>query len=602
IDPTTGILSGTPLNGDVGAINVTVTASDGTATVDDTFALAVANTNDGPTVSTVIADQYIHEDAAFSLDITQSNIGDQQAVLGNMAGTTLTTGVFGTGGAAFEAGVYNVVNMLSFASNTDITLNGDGSDQSWVFNIGNYIILGENVNVVLNNVGANSTVYWNALGDTSGGDGLGYATLGAGVDFKGVILADSYISIGDNAVVSGVGDSSGGLYSVNGAVNFGGNVTFEGNDQSAIEESAFSLDVSGNFADADVGDSLTFSATLENGDPLPSWLSIDATTGILSGTPDNSDLGAVNVTVTASDGTATVDDTFSLSVNSNTAPIATADTASVTEQNTIEIDVLANDTDADVGDSLTITGAYVPLGEGSVSIVGNKLVYDPEDDFPDLALNDTQNVAISYTISDGNGGTSSATATVTVTGDDSLIYLDNSSNSYTASASDNEIHGQGGDDTIDGGGGDDVIIGGDGDDNLYGGAGNDTFQVSVGDYYNDTFDGEEGDDKLEFVGSDLEIDLTLFNSGAIQNIEIIDINGSGSNNLRLSSDNVLDMTDVDNELFIDGGSDDSVEMSADFQSSGTHTSAEGVDYNHYYDIVTDSHLYINNNITDLVTF
>ena len=117
------------------------------------------------------------------------------------------------------------------------------------------------------------------------------------------------------------------------------------------------------------------------------------------------------------------------------------------------------------------------------------------------------------------------------------------------------------------------------------------------------FDGGDGEDILEFDGINLEIDLTVLDNGAIQNIEHINIDGSGSNNLRLSSDDVLDMTDGENKLFIDGGSDDHVEISDDFQNDGTiHTSDDGVDYNHYYDAGTDSHLYINNNITDLDTF
>ena len=115
------------------------------------------------------------------------------------------------------------------------------------------------------------------------------------------------------------------------------------------------------------------------------------------------------------------------------------------------------------------------------------------------------------------------------------------------------------------------------------------------------FDGGEGDDILEFDRSNLEIDLTVLDSGGIQNIERLDIDGSGSNNLRLSSDDVLDMTDSENRLFIDGGNDDHVEISKDFQSDGTET-VGGVDYHHYYDARTDSHLYINNNITDLDTF
>jgi hypothetical protein len=87
---------------------------------------------------------------------------------------------------------------------------------------------------------------------------------------------------------------------------------------STNEDAAYSYDASANFTDADVNDVLTYSATLADGSALPGWLSMDSTTGIISGTPLNGDVGSINVTVTAtgisgisvSDGyTLTVEDT-----------------------------------------------------------------------------------------------------------------------------------------------------------------------------------------------------------------------------------------------------------------------------------------------------
>ncbi|MFO1359056.1 putative Ig domain-containing protein [Plasticicumulans sp.] len=47
---------------------------------------------------------------------------------------------------------------------------------------------------------------------------------------------------------------------------------------------------SGTFADVDAGDVLTYSATLANGDPLPTWLTFNAATRTFSGTPANGDV------------------------------------------------------------------------------------------------------------------------------------------------------------------------------------------------------------------------------------------------------------------------------------------------------------------------
>ncbi|MBE4590733.1 cadherin-like domain-containing protein, partial [Vibrio navarrensis] len=86
---------------------------------------------------------------------------------------------------------------------------------------------------------------------------------------------------------------------------------------------------------------------------------------------------------------------------------ATDDTASGTEDGgVITIDVLANDSDVD-GDTLTITGATVPAEQGTVAIVDGKLEFTP-------AANFNGEATISYTISDGNGGTDTADVKVTV--------------------------------------------------------------------------------------------------------------------------------------------------------------------------------------------
>ncbi|TLY41158.1 MAG: hypothetical protein E6K59_09815, partial [Nitrospirae bacterium] len=88
-------------------------------------------------------------------------------------------------------------------------------------------------------------------------------------------------------------------------------------DQSGEAEALFSFQVPANtFADQDAGDTLTLSAILASGDPLPAWLSFDANTGRFSGTPASTDIGMLSVTVSAADsGNLSVTDTFDLIVN-----------------------------------------------------------------------------------------------------------------------------------------------------------------------------------------------------------------------------------------------------------------------------------------------
>ena len=85
-------------------------------------------------------------------------------------------------------------------------------------------------------------------------------------------------------------------------------------DQTASVGVLFSFVMSEDtFTDAD-GDPLTYSAALSNGNALPLWLSFAPATGIFSGTPGLNDSGRVLVTVTASDGLASVSDEFALTV------------------------------------------------------------------------------------------------------------------------------------------------------------------------------------------------------------------------------------------------------------------------------------------------
>ena len=99
-----------------------------------------------------------------------------------------------------------------------------------------------------------------------------------------------------------------------------------------------------------------------------------------------------------------MDSVFTWSV-ANPPPVAANDGPVTTNEDTpIDVDVLANDVDPD-GDALTVTLASA--ANGTVAIVGGVVTYTPNANF-----NGTDTV--SYTISDGEGGTSTATFDVTV--------------------------------------------------------------------------------------------------------------------------------------------------------------------------------------------
>ncbi|MBW4666543.1 MAG: DUF4114 domain-containing protein [Cyanomargarita calcarea GSE-NOS-MK-12-04C] len=89
-------------------------------------------------------------------------------------------------------------------------------------------------------------------------------------------------------------------------------------DQTTTDDKAFTFAIPENtFADIDAGDILSYSATLENGNPLPSWLSFNAATRTFSVTPTNN-VGSVNIKAIATDKSgASVNDIFTLTVKQN---------------------------------------------------------------------------------------------------------------------------------------------------------------------------------------------------------------------------------------------------------------------------------------------
>ena len=194
----------------------------------------------------------------------------------------------------------------------------------------------------------------------------------------------------------------------------------------ASEDVPVTLAVLANDSDAD-GDTLSIIAingtAISLGSPVAvagaGSVALNAD-GALTFTPLPNISGPQSFSYTVSDGTGrTATSTANLDIAAvNDGPVAAADTVATTEDTPVTFDVRANDSDLD-GDPLAViaingtaisVGAPVTVaGAGTVALNANgTLTFTP---LPDIS----GARSFSYTISDGNGGTATANATLNIT-------------------------------------------------------------------------------------------------------------------------------------------------------------------------------------------
>ncbi len=111
------------------------------------------------------------------------------------------------------------------------------------------------------------------------------------------------------------------------------------------------------YGEIDPGDVVVLSDSI-----LPSWLSFDGGTGLLSGTPDNGDIGDTTVSLKVSDGKINLYQTFTLTVgNVNTAPdITSTGPTTVNEDVEYSYQVVVEDDDIIHGDVISYTAPTKP--------------------------------------------------------------------------------------------------------------------------------------------------------------------------------------------------------------------------------------------------
>jgi Ca2+-binding RTX toxin-like protein len=226
------------------------------------------------------------------------------------------------------------------------------------------------------------------------------------------------------------------------------------------------------FTDLD-GDTITYTATLQDGSALPAYIVVDSATGNLTGTVPATSQATLAVRLIADDGFSQTNYDFDLDVYD-------------TINGTGFLDYLHGDAGVD-----TIYGGY-----GEDRIYGN--------DGDDILNGERDNDRIyghlgNDTIYGEHGwdlllGLEGDDIIWGGIGDDVIRGDDDAALDNFVGAGNDELHGGDGKDNISGGAGDDVLYGDDGNDTLYGNADND---ILYGDAGNDYLYGGLGDDTLD---------------------------------------------------------------------------------------------------------
>ncbi|MBD8576984.1 putative Ig domain-containing protein [Pseudomonas syringae] len=316
-------------------------------------------------------------------------------------------------------------------------------------------------------------------------------------------------------------------------------------DLRAIENVVFSYTIpEGMFEDIDVDDTLFYNIKAYGNSPLPSWLSFDASTRTLSGTPTSNDLGQSRLMLWGSDdhGNEIGDEFYLLASGPNHAPVLNTPAPDVvfSEGNSFLIRLNGHYSDEDIGDLLTYTIAledgralpsWMSFNLGKQSLTG---------------VSPTSGIYnIKFTATDTAGASAFDVFTVQVNAPNRTITGTNSADNLEGGSGNDRISGIGGNDYLLGRDGNDRLDGGAGDDTMIGGGGNDTYVISS---TNDLIieDEYEGFDTVES-----SISWTLKNN--IESLVLLGssaINGTGND-----SHNIITGNSAINTLIGGGGND-----------------------------------------------
>jgi Ca2+-binding RTX toxin-like protein len=607
-----------------GAVTLTYDVTDGFGTLaSQTLNFNVAAVNDAPIGSPTATLPAVAEDTIITI-----NVADLLAGFSDVEGDTLSiTNLVASNGTLIDngGGIFSLNPEANF--NGEVTLTYDVTDglesltaQSLSFNITavNDAPTGSPT-ATLSNTAEDSAIVINASNLLVGfsdvdGDTLSIINLVANngvlvnnnngtynftptANFNGII--DLTYDVTDGAVTLTGQAQSFGVTPVNDAPTLQQLLEDQGTGQNQL----FTFTIPSNtFADVDAGDTLTLSAALANGNPLPSWLSFNPATQTFSGTPPLVNIGSLNIRVTATDSAgASVSDVFALDVGLNIIGTLRADNlvgsngfdtiSGLNGNDTIDGGRGADRLDGGNGNDRLLGGAGRDTligGSGNDTLDGGA-----DDDSYEASgtqaefdtFSDTGAAGSDTLVNIGStaltlNGFSLTNGIESINGNNQAIIGNNNANvlnfsgvslnnvlfigggigddSITGNSANNDLRGNNGNDTIDGGAGNDWLDGGSQNDSLLGAAGDDTLIGGSGD---DTLDGGEGSDNYHVVGNQAEFD-TFVDTGTGGTDTLSNLAGTALTLNGFTINNGIDVINGNNQAIIGNNNGNAFDFSA----------------------------------------
>ena len=306
-DPTSRTFSGTPVNGDVGEHDITVTASDGIGSVEDVFRVTVNNTNDAPKFTSQPV-QSVNEDSRYSyfIVVSDEDVGDRANFTSISKPDWLYFNpiLWSLEGTPENSDVGNHAVSVTFTDN-----NNASTQQDFVISVDNVndapTVTNPTPDQTFQAGQAGSFNYAaDAFNDVDAGDTLTIsAKLASGAELSSWLTFNA----GDRTISGTPGNSDLDTLEIiliatdqNGlSVEDQFSLDISHNPVALVTEtdvqiqkgSVFSVSMGDKFSDADgASDIVSYDATLKDGADLPSWLNINTKTGELIGTAPSVDV------------------------------------------------------------------------------------------------------------------------------------------------------------------------------------------------------------------------------------------------------------------------------------------------------------------------